>query len=49
LVRRAALVHERLVLLSVALKRLVADEHLVNLLRAEGLATIPEQLASRLV
>jgi ParB family chromosome partitioning protein len=48
LVRRAAIVHERLALLSVALKRLLTDDHLVQLLGAEGLGTMPEQLASRL-
>jgi ParB family transcriptional regulator, chromosome partitioning protein len=48
LLKRAAVVHERLALVSSALKRLVADERLRRLLRAEGLDSMPEQLASRL-
>ena len=49
LVRRAALVNERLTILSESLKRLLQDEAFVGLLRAEALDTIPEQLATRFV
>ncbi len=48
LVRRAALVHERLALLSVALKQLFSDRALAKVLRAEGLDTMPQEFASRL-
>ncbi len=48
LVKRAAVVHERLALISAALKRLLADERFVALLRAEALDTMPAPLASRL-
>jgi ParB family chromosome partitioning protein len=48
LLRRSALVQERLLLLSSAVKRILADERLRRLLRTEGLDSMPEQLASRL-
>jgi ParB family chromosome partitioning protein len=44
LVRRAALIREKLVLLKSAMKTLLEDEHFVTLLRAEQLHQIPEQL-----
>jgi ParB family chromosome partitioning protein len=47
LLKRAALVHERLALITTGLKRLLSDVRLKNLLRAEGLDTMPSQLASR--
>jgi ParB family chromosome partitioning protein len=49
LVKRATVVHERLVLVSEALKRLLADTRFVALLRAEALDTMPAALESRLV
>lgn len=48
LVKKANLTKERLLLLVTAMRRLLADEHFVTLLRAEGLADMPEQLASRI-
>ena len=48
LLKRAAVIHERLTLISVALKHLFADERLKRLLRAEGLDSMPEQLALRM-
>lgn len=47
LVKRAALIRERLVLLKSAMKTLLDDEHFVTLLRAEQLHQVPEQLVSR--
>jgi ParB family transcriptional regulator, chromosome partitioning protein len=46
LVRRAALVNERLTVLTESLKRLFRDDTLVDLLRAEELDKVPEQLAT---
>jgi ParB family chromosome partitioning protein len=48
MVRRASIVRERLALLRAALKRLLADQEFVRLLRSEGLDTIPEQVASHI-
>jgi ParB family chromosome partitioning protein len=48
LLKRAAIVEERLALVAMALKSLLADERLRRLLRTEGLDSMPEQLASRL-
>jgi ParB family chromosome partitioning protein len=48
ILKRAAAVQDRLALLTVALKRLLADDRLKRLLRTEGLNSMPEQLASRL-
>jgi ParB family chromosome partitioning protein len=48
LLKRSAIVQERLALVSMALKSLLADQRLRRLLRAEGLDSMPEQLASRL-
>lgn len=47
LVRRSATITQRLAVLTSSLRRLLADDHLVTLLRAEGLRTIPEHLAAR--
>ncbi len=48
LVRRAAITNQRLLLIVSALRRLLADENFVTLLRAESLMTMPEWLAGRL-
>ena len=48
LLKRAAAIHERLALVSMALKRLLADERLRRLLRAEGIDSMPEQVAVRI-
>lgn len=48
LLKRAALVHQRLALVTTGLKRLLADERLKQLLRAEGLDSFPERLAARI-
>jgi ParB family transcriptional regulator, chromosome partitioning protein len=47
LVRRAAIVAQRLALLRSAMKRLLSDDHFVTLLRAESLDRLPEALAKR--
>ena len=47
LVRKADVAQRRLMFLATALRRLHADEHFANLLRAEGLPTMPKQLAER--
>lgn len=48
LVKRAALARGRLLFVSNALKRLLADDHFVALLRAEGFHTLPRALAERI-
>lgn len=48
LLKRASVVHERLAILTSAIKRLLADRHFVEILRGEGLDSIPEQLGARL-
>jgi len=48
LLKRAAVVHARLALITMALKSLLADERLRRLLRTEKLDSMPQQLASRL-
>jgi ParB family chromosome partitioning protein len=48
LIERAGIVHERLALLTMAMKKLLADSTLLEMLRAEGLDTMPEPLAVRL-
>src|SRR5471030_1960713 len=48
LVKRAAMSQNRLLFVVNALRRLLADEHFVTLLRAEGLLTLPRPLAERL-
>jgi ParB family chromosome partitioning protein len=48
LVKKANSTKDRLLLLTSAMRSLLADEHFVTLLRAEELADMPEQLAARL-
>lgn len=48
LVKKATLTQSRLIFVVNALRRLLADEHFVTLLRAESLHTIPRPLAERL-
>lgn len=47
LVKKAELTQQRLLFVIEALRQLLADEHFSNLLRAEGLDTLPKQLAER--
>jgi ParB family transcriptional regulator, chromosome partitioning protein len=47
LVRRSALITQRLAILTSSLRRLLADDHLLTLLRAEGLRSIPDFLTTR--
>ncbi len=47
-VRKAEATKDRLVFVTAALKALFADEHFVTLLRAEGLDTLPRNLANRI-
>jgi ParB family chromosome partitioning protein len=48
LVKRASLTRSRLMFVSNALKMLLADEHFVALMRAEGFHTVPSALAARI-
>ena len=48
LIKRATLSQTRLLFVVNALRRLLADEHFVTLLRAEGLQTLPRPLVERL-
>jgi ParB family chromosome partitioning protein len=48
LVRKAEATHGRLVFVTEALRKLLADENFVTLLRAEGLGTLPSNLSARL-
>lgn len=48
LVRKAKITEARLVFITTAFNKLLADEHFGTLLRAESLATIPQSLWSRL-
>ncbi len=48
MVLKAEHAHQRLLLVVQGLKKLFADEHFVNLLRAEGLDTLPKYLAERI-
>lgn len=48
LVRKAHLTENRLLFVISALKQLFQDENFLNLLRAEGLASLPTYLADRL-
>jgi ParB family chromosome partitioning protein len=43
-----SLARSRLLFVASALKRLLADDHFLALLRAEGLQTIPRSLAERI-
>jgi ParB family chromosome partitioning protein len=46
LLKRASLVHERLAILTSAMKRLLDDARFVEILRDEGLNSMPEQLGA---
>jgi len=48
MVLKAEHAHQRLLLVVQGLKMLFADEHFVNLLRAEALDTLPKYLAERI-
>ncbi len=48
MVLKAEHAHQRLLLVVQGLEKLFADEHFVNLLRAEGLGTLPKYLAERI-
>ncbi|CAA7619006.1 ParB domain protein nuclease [Magnetospirillum sp. LM-5] len=48
LIRKTDIGEQRLILLTSALRRLLADEHFRTLLRAEGLIDMPKPLADRL-
>lgn len=48
LIKRASLARSRLLFVANAMRRLLADEHFVTLLRAEGLSTLPRALAERI-
>jgi ParB family transcriptional regulator, chromosome partitioning protein len=47
MVRKAEFAQQRLMLVIGALRQLFADENFINLLRAEGLATLPKYLSER--
>jgi ParB family chromosome partitioning protein len=47
LIRRSSVIAQRLAVLTASLRRLLADDHFLTLLRAEGLRTMPEYLATR--
>jgi ParB family chromosome partitioning protein len=47
LVRRSALITQRFAIITSSLRRLLADDHFLTLLRAEGLRSIPDFLAAR--
>jgi ParB family chromosome partitioning protein len=49
LVRKADLTENRLLVITNAMRVLFDDEHFVTLLRAEGLETLPRQLADRII
>jgi ParB family chromosome partitioning protein len=48
MVLKAEHAHQRLLLVVQGLKKLFADDNFVNLLRAEGLDTLPKYLAERI-
>lgn len=48
LIKRASLARSRLLFVSNAMRRLIADDHFLALLRAEGLHTLPRALAERI-
>lgn len=48
LVKKAEFTQQRLLFVAEALRQLLADEHFSTLLRAEGLDTLPKQLAERI-
>jgi ParB family transcriptional regulator, chromosome partitioning protein len=47
MVKKAELVHQRLLFVTQALRQLLGNENFTNLLRAEGLDTLPQYLAQR--
>ena len=47
MVLKAEHAHQRLLLVVQGLKKLFSDEHFVNLLRAEGMDSLPQYLADR--
>jgi ParB family chromosome partitioning protein len=49
MVRKAEFAQQRWLFLVSALKQLLADENFINLLRAEGLDTLPKQLSERVL
>lgn len=49
LVRKAEVTRDRLIFATEAIRKLFADENFVTLLRAEGLDTLPKNLAERLM
>jgi ParB family transcriptional regulator, chromosome partitioning protein len=48
MIRKAELARNKLVFVTQALRTLFADEHFITLLRAEGLETLPSNLAERM-
>jgi ParB family chromosome partitioning protein len=48
LIRKAEMTHDRLIFVTEAMRKLLADENFVTLLRAEELDTLPRNLADRL-
>src|SRR5215831_1968398 len=48
LIRKAETTRSRLVFVTEALRKLLADDNFVNLMRAEGLDTLPNNLAARI-
>lgn len=48
LVRKAETIRDRLIFVTEGLRKLLADDHFVTLLRAENLETLPRSLADRL-
>jgi ParB family chromosome partitioning protein len=48
LIRKAETTRNRLVFVTEAMRKLLADDNFVNLLRAEGLNTLPKNLAERI-
>jgi len=48
LIKRASLARSRLMFVANAMRRLLADDHFIALMRAEGIPTIPRPLAERM-
>jgi ParB family transcriptional regulator, chromosome partitioning protein len=48
MVKKAEFAQHRLIFVATALKQLLADDHFATLLRAEGLDSLPKQLAERI-
>ena len=48
LIRKADLVQQHLTFMAAAMARMLTDENFVNLLRAEGLATLPRAFEERI-